>query len=716
MAYMDENEIKRVISIDTGDSLSILKDYKIKIDELKKSLDSLDKSSKEYKSTTEQIADMENTLNNLMSVSKDKLNAANDAYEKVADSVQDLKDKLDDVNNAGSKMNLNSKIDVATSSLKNLSSETESSSSVFEDLGDTATNIFQKSIDDSINKVITSSTGFNSTLGTVIKTMYQTGKAALKAGKDMATAEAMATAGITLIIDAIILCIAYWDEISAAASKAIDWVKDLIGIQPEYTEAVYDSETAWNNLNDKIEMANSALSFHLELMKAQGKSELEIVKYKQQSLKTQLDLAKAERSAAANQGVSEEEYKKFDEQVKSLQRQYRAAQDQEILARVRAENEANNKIERSRVQHHTNINKKTKDHTDREAEQREKQAQQILDRLHKENTDELVLLQEKYEEEKKLLEAAGKSTVDLTKEYEKNRREVIIKEREKLQEELEKDLKTSVSDLDRGKQTSLDELDIKKNKDIASGATSDKDDITLQQEELDAKFEIEQEYYNKRIELQQSYLENFLGSEEQKKQAEQELDDLRREFTKRQAEYEAKQTENAKKAAKQQKKDKEQALMATLNTAGDVFGSLSELSEENSEAAKLFSIMETTMSTLTGAINAYKSMAGIPYVGPALGIAAAAAVTAAGIANINKIKSTTKDNAASQLSSESMPQLSMTNVSPLLDETADTNRMTTLNEQGVSATEQQNLRVYVVDQDIRDANKKAEVVEDNTTF
>ena len=165
--------------------------------------------------------------------------------------------------------------------------------------------------------------------------------------------------------------------------------------------------------------------------------------------------------------------------------------------------------------------------------------------------------------------------------------------------------------------------------------------------ELDAKWGIEEQYYLQRIELQQQYLDFFVGTEEEQKQAEEELDALRQQFSNKKMKYDSDAAKNAKKLAAQEKKDKEQALTATLSTAGNVFGALADLSEENSGTQKLFAIMETTMSTLTGAINAYKSMAGIPIVGPGLGVTAAAAVTAAGIANINKIKSTTKESALS---------------------------------------------------------------------
>ena len=58
----------------------------------------------------------------------------------------------------------------------------------------------------------------------------------------------------------------------------------------------------------------------------------------------------------------------------------------------------------------------------------------------------------------------------------------------------------------------------------------------------------------------------------------------------------------------------------------------------------------------------------------------------------------------------------MTTVNPLLDEQQDLNRLEMSGIQGDSTKEQQNLRVYVVDQDIRDANYRASVVESNSTF
>lgn len=56
---------------------------------------------------------------------------------------------------------------------------------------------------------------------------------------------------------------------------------------------------------------------------------------------------------------------------------------------------------------------------------------------------------------------------------------------------------------------------------------------------------------------------------------------------------------------------------------------------------KAFAIAQTAISTYEGAVAAYKAMAGIPVVGPFLGVAAAAALTAYGLGNIARISAMT---------------------------------------------------------------------------
>ena len=81
-----------------------------------------------------------------------------------------------------------------------------------------------------------------------------------------------------------------------------------------------------------------------------------------------------------------------------------------------------------------------------------------------------------------------------------------------------------------------------------------------------------------------------------------------------------------------------QAIGDAISGVGALFG---EESKQAFEIQKGVSIAQTTISTIEGAIAAYKSLAGIPVVGPGLGAAAAAGVTASGLAAVRQIQSQT---------------------------------------------------------------------------
>lgn len=87
--------------------------------------------------------------------------------------------------------------------------------------------------------------------------------------------------------------------------------------------------------------------------------------------------------------------------------------------------------------------------------------------------------------------------------------------------------------------------------------------------------------------------------------------------------------------------------MASLNLAGDFFGHLSALQKTESSKAraigKAAAIAEATINTYRAATAAYAAMAGIPVVGPALGVTAAGAAIAAGMANVSAIQGQAHD-------------------------------------------------------------------------
>ena len=91
----------------------------------------------------------------------------------------------------------------------------------------------------------------------------------------------------------------------------------------------------------------------------------------------------------------------------------------------------------------------------------------------------------------------------------------------------------------------------------------------------------------------------------------------------------------------------EDAASATLSTTIRLLATIRETTEDGSkegfEKSKKFRIAETRLSSIQAAFDAYKSLVGVPYVGPILGIAAAGAALAAGQKAINDIQSSTFD-------------------------------------------------------------------------
>ena len=100
-------------------------------------------------------------------------------------------------------------------------------------------------------------------------------------------------------------------------------------------------------------------------------------------------------------------------------------------------------------------------------------------------------------------------------------------------------------------------------------------------------------------------------------------------------------TEQLKALEDQRMQETLSATAATFDNMAALIGAFSGEQSKEYKAmfavARAFSIAQTTMKTYEAAQSAYASLAGIPYVGPALGAAAAAAAVAAGLANVAQV-------------------------------------------------------------------------------
>lgn len=77
--------------------------------------------------------------------------------------------------------------------------------------------------------------------------------------------------------------------------------------------------------------------------------------------------------------------------------------------------------------------------------------------------------------------------------------------------------------------------------------------------------------------------------------------------------------------------------MAKLSLASGFMGNLATIFGEGTKAGKIFASSQIAIDTIKGAMAAYSSMAAIPVIGPALGIAAAAAVGVMGAKSIKDV-------------------------------------------------------------------------------
>lgn len=82
-----------------------------------------------------------------------------------------------------------------------------------------------------------------------------------------------------------------------------------------------------------------------------------------------------------------------------------------------------------------------------------------------------------------------------------------------------------------------------------------------------------------------------------------------------------------------------QAKEATLKVASDALGAIVDIVGEGSAVGKAAAVAQTTIDTYASATAAYKSVVGIPVVGPALAPVAAGVAVAAGLMSIKRILS-----------------------------------------------------------------------------
>ena len=224
----------------------------------------------------------------------------------------------------------------------------------------------------------------------------------------------------------------------------------------------------------------------------------------------------------------------------------------------------------------------------KKAEQLRNQAQDYLDTLARQNNDEIKAIDA--QEKQKLAKAKefySQGALSL-KEYEQAKTAIVLEAGQKRQDELDKRQKEAKEKQQKG------------------------DDFMAQiMGQNAAELELLDIQEQQKLAVADKYREQGLINEEQYQAA---LNAINEQYATKRAE-------------------------ALGSSFGDMAANAKTAFGEASTAYKAFAIAQATIATYTSAIEAYKSTAAIPVVGPFLAPVAAATAVAAGLANIAKIRS-----------------------------------------------------------------------------
>lgn len=176
----------------------------------------------------------------------------------------------------------------------------------------------------------------------------------------------------------------------------------------------------------------------------------------------------------------------------------------------------------------------------------------------------------------------------------------------------------------KAKQDEADAAELQRIKDLADAELAIRDAVAISQAEKDA-LEIQKagEKYDALIERAKQF---GLDTVELEKAKEQTIAGLKDKFAEQNSSNEIKWEELTQ-------SEKNMIVAQGLNNLSTILG-------KESAAGKAAAIAAATIQTYESATASYKSLAGIPVIGPALGAAAAGAAIVSGLANVKKIVST----------------------------------------------------------------------------
>lgn len=734
-------EFKPIINVNTGNSIQTLKELKEYIKQLNDVLVRTDKGTDQYHSTVVELTEAQGKLKEVMTATKSEVEAQEGSYNALVKQMAELKKEYKSVTSDFERATLAPQIKAINDQLKDM---------------DAATGNFQRnvgnytaSIEEAANQVLSNLGGISPQLGQVgneiksfipmIKTLNTTAISGLKGIK-----KAIAATGIGLLVIAVGELIAHWKDflkIIGVSDEQMDKFKETsLGVFKNIVAAVVG---VGNSIKEflLVPVRNTITAFSGlgQIVAKVFKGEFgEAKRIAVDTFKTLGDNMKKGISFKKNfeegKKAGEEFFDTISKRMKGEDKEWKEVHDSmwsdmaseldklnkkrdEYVKKAKGDAQRLAEIDRWYQAERKKILDKAKTTTSKSSSSSststsKDELAEVQKKMWEANATELEKLNKERDEYVAKSKGDVQTLIEIAKWY-ANEKEKIDNEQRNQEE------KESKEYFERRRKWLKEDYDLEsqiRSRAKENNPLKSEDDFTFNEGDADAlksqnnsDLESYRDYIMGKQELLRQELEDWLTTEERK-------DEIRKEMAQNEMDLQDRVSENKKKndaIDKSVDKAKTQRLQTYGEMAASVLGNVISMVGENTKVGKALSYASAVINTAQAAVIGYKNgmEAGGPYAGPALGAAYMAMAITAGMAQVATIAKTNADGTGnpSGISASATP----VNAANLINNYQYTRQLTTEQE---DEDLQRSQRVYVLESDITDTQRKVNVSEYESTF
>lgn len=239
-------EVKKIITVEVGKSITSIRDFKKHLDDLRGSLLGLNEESEEYKTIAEQIATDQAKLNDVMSVGKKNTDSAAGSYNELNNQLKALRNQYKALSeterNGATGQGILENITKLDTELKDID---ESMGQYYRNVGN-----YKGAFEEAFKAMAQNIGNINPQLGTLMKTasslipLIKTASKAATTGLKGVKA-AMVSTGIGALVVVLGEIIANWEQIS-------NWIGKVIGKQKDLTKETRETARAVGEISQAV--------------------------------------------------------------------------------------------------------------------------------------------------------------------------------------------------------------------------------------------------------------------------------------------------------------------------------------------------------------------------------------------------------------------------------------------------------------------------------